>query len=264
MAVIAAGWGASRCRLLQQACTDDQAVSLLNVLVMRVCLPALQLQLLAIYSDMRHMQNWRCARRLRARATPGEAQGAETSTGVDGSACPLRASPTMVRCAGLVARRLLAAFMLWTAVIQAGAGAWVVLFEGGRLERWGVHALVLAANNTGILAPVVLEAAVGECGVRRGQSRAKRTQGNTCILAPVVLEAAVGECGVRRGWVVVTSARLRACLRPPRVQALAGAPAQPVTLAQGRPRRSARGATSRPPQCGPHPAQSERGAAHLA
>jgi hypothetical protein len=33
--------------------------------------------------------------------------------------------------------------------------------EGGRLDRWGLHALVLAANNTGILAPVVIEAALG-------------------------------------------------------------------------------------------------------
>lgn len=52
--------------------------------------------------------------------------------------------------------------MLWTLLVQLGCMAWSVAFEGGDLASIGVHALTLAANNTGILAPVVLEAALGE------------------------------------------------------------------------------------------------------
>ncbi|GIM02575.1 hypothetical protein Vretimale_7457 [Volvox reticuliferus] len=51
--------------------------------------------------------------------------------------------------------------MLWTLLVQIGCTAWVLIFEGGKLSRICVHSLVLVANNTGILAPVVLEAAVG-------------------------------------------------------------------------------------------------------
>ncbi|KAG2495515.1 hypothetical protein HYH03_006458 [Edaphochlamys debaryana] len=57
--------------------------------------------------------------------------------------------------------RAVGAFMLWTLLVQLGCAAWVMAFERGRLSRVGVHSLVLAANNTGILAPVVLEAAIG-------------------------------------------------------------------------------------------------------
>ncbi|KAG2449599.1 hypothetical protein HYH02_005132 [Chlamydomonas schloesseri] len=45
--------------------------------------------------------------------------------------------------------------------MEMACTAWVVVFERGKLSRIGVHSLVLVANNTGILAPVVLEAAVG-------------------------------------------------------------------------------------------------------
>ncbi|GLC60668.1 hypothetical protein PLESTB_001655900 [Pleodorina starrii] len=57
--------------------------------------------------------------------------------------------------------RAVGAFMLWTLLVQIACTTWVLLFEGGKLSRICVHSLVLAANNTGILAPVVLEAAVG-------------------------------------------------------------------------------------------------------
>ncbi|GLI63412.1 hypothetical protein VaNZ11_006378 [Volvox africanus] len=57
--------------------------------------------------------------------------------------------------------RAVGAFMLWTLLVQIGCTAWVLIFEGGKLSRICVHSLVLVANNTGILAPVVLEAAVG-------------------------------------------------------------------------------------------------------
>ncbi|KAG2428774.1 hypothetical protein HXX76_011474 [Chlamydomonas incerta] len=56
--------------------------------------------------------------------------------------------------------RAVGAFMLWTLLVQLACAAWVVVFERGKLSRIGVHSLVLVANNTGILAPVVLEAAV--------------------------------------------------------------------------------------------------------
>ncbi|GIL66801.1 hypothetical protein Vafri_20326 [Volvox africanus] len=51
--------------------------------------------------------------------------------------------------------------MLWTLLVQIGCTAWVLIFESGKLSRICVHSLVLVANNTGILAPVVLESAVG-------------------------------------------------------------------------------------------------------
>ena len=65
--------------------------------------------------------------------------------------------------------------MLWTLIIQLGSACWALLLEGGDLGRMGVHALVLSANNTGILAPVVLEAALG-----KATSQMQPTCSSTC------------------------------------------------------------------------------------
>ncbi|GFR44644.1 hypothetical protein Agub_g5933, partial [Astrephomene gubernaculifera] len=64
--------------------------------------------------------------------------------------------------------RAVGAFTLWTLLVQLASAAWVTVFEGGRLSRVALHSLVLAANNTGILAPVVLEAAVGPAAAAVG------------------------------------------------------------------------------------------------
>jgi predicted permease len=53
------GWAAARWRALEPGATPAQAVALLNTLVMRVCLPALQLHLLGVQTDMSRSENWR-------------------------------------------------------------------------------------------------------------------------------------------------------------------------------------------------------------
>ena len=52
---LAAGWGAGRWRALDA----ELAVPQLNAFVLRVCIPALQLWLLAVKTDMRSGENWR-------------------------------------------------------------------------------------------------------------------------------------------------------------------------------------------------------------
>jgi hypothetical protein len=54
---VAAGWACGRWRLLK----PDPTVVVLNTLVLRVCIPCLQVWLLAVMTDMRTPGNWRCA-----------------------------------------------------------------------------------------------------------------------------------------------------------------------------------------------------------
>lgn len=58
--------------------------------------------------------------------------------------------------------RVIGAFLCWSLSLQALAAAWQ-LARRGRLDaaRLGVDSLVLSTNNTGILGPVVLQAALG-------------------------------------------------------------------------------------------------------
>lgn len=51
---LAAGWAAARWRALD----PEPAVAQLNAFVLRVCIPALQLWLLAVKADMRRGDNW--------------------------------------------------------------------------------------------------------------------------------------------------------------------------------------------------------------
>ncbi|GBF97510.1 hypothetical protein Rsub_10433 [Raphidocelis subcapitata] len=109
---LAAGWAAARWRALD----PEPAVAQLNLFVLRVCIPALQVWLLAVKTDMRRADNW----------------------------------------------RVIGAFLCWSLSLQALAAAWQ-LARRGRLDaaRLGVDSLVLSTNNTGILGPVVLQAALG-------------------------------------------------------------------------------------------------------
>lgn len=52
---LAAGWAAGRYKALDA----EPAVAQLNLFVLRVCIPALQLWLLAVKTDMRRGDNWR-------------------------------------------------------------------------------------------------------------------------------------------------------------------------------------------------------------
>jgi hypothetical protein len=52
---LAAGWACARWRALD----SEPAVQQLNLFVLRVCIPALQVWLLAVKTDMRRKENWR-------------------------------------------------------------------------------------------------------------------------------------------------------------------------------------------------------------
>ncbi|KAI8471342.1 MAG: hypothetical protein J3K34DRAFT_233772 [Monoraphidium minutum] len=109
---LAAGWAAARWRALD----PEPAVAQLNLFVLRVCIPSLQVMLLAVKTDMRRPDNW----------------------------------------------RVLGAFLAWSLALQALCAA-RQLAGRRRLDPAGLAtaSLLLSANNTGILGPVVLEAALG-------------------------------------------------------------------------------------------------------
>ena len=119
-------------RRRQRRRRQEAAVDALNGFVVRCCLPCLQLWLLASRADLR-------------------APGAWAS---------------------------LAAFSVWTLLVFAAAALWelrprqqsgggggaaeaTAARGGGRAAHLALHLLVLATNNTGVLGPVVLEAALG-------------------------------------------------------------------------------------------------------
>lgn len=52
---LAAGWACARGRVLD----PEPAVQQLNLFILRVCIPALQVWLLAVKTDMRQTDNWR-------------------------------------------------------------------------------------------------------------------------------------------------------------------------------------------------------------
>ncbi|KIZ00566.1 hypothetical protein MNEG_7398 [Monoraphidium neglectum] len=109
---LAAGWACARWRALD----SEPAVQQLNLFVLRVCIPALQVWLLAVKTDMRRKENW----------------------------------------------SVLCAFLSWSLGLQLLCAAGQ-LAARRRIDRarLAVESLVLTTNNTGILGPVVLEAALG-------------------------------------------------------------------------------------------------------
>ncbi|KAF8057744.1 SYT2 [Scenedesmus sp. PABB004] len=112
LGAVGAGWGCGSAGLLAPGPT----VVHVNALVLKFCIPCLQVWLLAIKTDMREPGNWRA----------------------------------------------LGMFLAWSVALQALL-ALRQLATGRRLQlaQLGVDSLILTTNNTGILGPVVLEAAVG-------------------------------------------------------------------------------------------------------
>uniref|UniRef100_A0A383WG39 Auxin efflux carrier component n=1 Tax=Tetradesmus obliquus TaxID=3088 RepID=A0A383WG39_TETOB len=109
---VACGWGCGRWGVLQ----PDPTVVNVNTLVLKFCIPCLQVHLLAIKTDMRQPGSWSA----------------------------------------------LLAFLAWSMGLQALL-ALLQLLRQGRLQyaQLGVDSLLLTTNNTGILGPVVLLAALG-------------------------------------------------------------------------------------------------------
>lgn len=109
---VACGWGCGRWGVLQ----PDPTVVNVNTLVLKFCIPCLQVHLLAIKTDMRQPGSWSA----------------------------------------------LLAFLAWSMGLQALLAVSQLLRQG-RLQyaQLGVDSLLLTTNNTGILGPVVLLAALG-------------------------------------------------------------------------------------------------------
>ncbi|KAF6250626.1 hypothetical protein COO60DRAFT_788713 [Scenedesmus sp. NREL 46B-D3] len=109
---VACGWGCGRWSVLQ----PDPTVAQVNTMVLKFCLPCLQVWLLAIKTDMRQPGSWSA----------------------------------------------LLAFLTWSVGLQVLL-ALAQLLRQGRLNyvQLGVDSLLLTTNNTGILGPVVLMAALG-------------------------------------------------------------------------------------------------------
>lgn len=109
---VGCGWGCGRWAVVD----PEPTVAYTNTLVLRFCIPCLQVWLLAVETDMQQADNWRA----------------------------------------------LFAFLVWSLGLQALLALHQLLTQQRlQLDRLGVDGLILTTNNTGILGPVVLEAAVG-------------------------------------------------------------------------------------------------------
>ncbi|WIA31398.1 hypothetical protein OEZ86_002297 [Tetradesmus obliquus] len=132
---VACGWGCGRWGVLQ----PDPTVVNVNTLVLKFCIPCLQVHLLAIKTDMRQPGSWSA----------------------------------------------LLAFLAWSMGLQALLAASQLLRQG-RLQyaQLGVDSLLLTTNNTGILGPVVLLAALGPeyapLGMLATQQQQQQQQGSSC------------------------------------------------------------------------------------
>eukprot|EP00879_Flechtneria_rotunda_P028058 GHRR01030135.1.p1 GENE.GHRR01030135.1~~GHRR01030135.1.p1 ORF type:complete len:169 (+),score=60.00 GHRR01030135.1:337-843(+) len=109
---VACGWACGLWHVLEPEAT----VQHVNTLVLKFCIPCLQVWLLAVKTDMRVSGNW-------------------SALGV---------------------------FLLWSLSLQALlALQQLLVYRRLHVARLGIDSLVLTTNNTGILGPVVLQAAVG-------------------------------------------------------------------------------------------------------
>jgi hypothetical protein len=145
-----AGWLAARQRWIDA----PVVVKVLNELVLRLCLPSMQLWLLAISTDLRDWESWRWAALQRGRRRTPAAPPAPLPPPFPRLAAAAKPpTPEPSRCRPhhpAPPRRILSIYMMWSLAVQAGCAAWV-LHQGGDLRAMGMHMLVLTANNTGII-----------------------------------------------------------------------------------------------------------------